>query len=876
MKNYQIKTQLKRMLLITFILLLCTSLTVFADDGGPDPDQAFSGDQPSKPTLPNKGPAGLVYTITLPEPVFEQDAEGFDLVNMEGFSSFGMPGEPTLPHKTYNFALPPEAKFGSLAVEVIDIQTTVYEESYNIKPAVADTSETGLVAGGYQDQEPQPFSWVNTLPPGQMRKWKYASLDINPISYDSESGKITVATELTVEFSYDLRSDRVSAALLSDTFMDQEAEGLFENYQDARSWYDMVGDLASTRPGFVVITTNAIEANSTKLAEFLDHKEANKGYTAWVITEDDYGGLTGQSPNGTAEKIRQWLITNYLGMSVDYVLLIGNPDPDYPGTADSVGDVPMKMVWPLGNSSGDESATDSFYADLTGNWNLDGDSYYGEWTGDYSGVVGGVNFFPEVHVGRIPVYSADYATLDAILEKIMDYEMGYTSWRDTVLLPMGFQSGAPDPHYDGAPLAEQMMDDYLDPAGYSHWTMYQQGGGTCAVDNSTYASSSELLGGTDVRDQWNSDYYSLVVWWGHGNSNTAAVGYGPSCWDGNLMTSSYAGNLLYDDYPSFVYLNSCTNGYPESSGNLGYALLKNGAIGTISASRDSYFNTGVGYGEFDGSTTNSGIGYEWSERLAKWDNPAGRALTWTRAFMTPEFNTRLTNYYDFNLYGDPSTSIVSKAEPRIRINEINTGVYDSVELYNYSKGSIDISGWFFRAFTDTETTYFTLPAFTLGSMDYVVLHETAGLDTATDLYFGDNIWWTYEASGAATLLDDDLVGVDFVKWDDDTHEPGIGTGWIGPNPPYPPTNSGVQLGRNPNGVDTNHGYDWCLQKPSMGSVNKGCARDNVGFYDPVTKIWRMRENAWSDSVNYLVWGPNGGGWTPVTGDWDNDGIGEVG
>ncbi|MGB2963497.1 MAG: C1 family peptidase, partial [Anaerolineales bacterium] len=53
--------------------------------------------------------------------------------------------------------------------------------------------------------------------------------------------------------------------------------------------------------------------------------------------------------------------------------------------------------------------------------------------------------------------------------------------------------------------------------------------------------------------------------------------------------------------------------------------------------------------------------------------------------------------------------------------------------------------------------------------------------------------------------------------------------------------------------------------------------DRAGFYAPDTKIWRMRTgNTWSDSVNYLVWGPNGGGWTPVTGDWDDDGIDEVG
>ncbi len=64
-------------------------------------------------------------------------------------------------------------------------------------------------------------------------------------------------------------------------------------------------------------------------------------------------------------------------------------------------------------------------------------------------------------------------------------------------------------------------------------------------------------------------------------------------------------------------------------------------------------------------------------------------------------------------------------------------------------------------------------------------------------------------------------------------------------------------------------YNFDIQGTGILSVNK------VGLYDPDTKIWRMRAgNTWSDSVSYLQWGATG--WTPVVGDWDNDGEDEVG
>ena len=199
-----------------------------------------------------------------------------------------------------------------------------------------------------------------------------------------------------------------------------------------------------------------------------------------------------------------------------------------------------------------------------------------------------MDFSPEVWVGRIPVYDEQYSTLDSILQKIMDYQSSPASqnaWRKSALLPSGYQ----DVGYDGAPLTEQMIDDYLGCRGYYHWTMYQQGT-ICTAANSSYSSNQELVGGTVVRDRWAAMNPGVMLWWGHGAPTYTVVGY--SGCSANYMLRNTDVTNLNDAYPAFAYLNSCTNGYPESSVNLQYSLLKQGGIGVVSATRVSWFNSG--------------------------------------------------------------------------------------------------------------------------------------------------------------------------------------------------------------------------------------------------------------------------------------------
>lgn len=605
--------------------------------------------------------------VELLAPAYQVQSErgGQDSIQAEGFASSGVPGEQALPQRVLRLALPPEADLASIWLEISNLQVELLPGEYQLQTLPPDSPGAGSLEhkASYQVERFTTASiYVRLLSTGQMRKWRFVSLLHSPFAFEPASGQLRVASKLLVTIHYRLLSPSTDAALLSDSVLDDKAQAKFYNYAQAKAWYPPVeaSSQAAVAYDYVIVTTNAIEAGSARLDEFILHKQGH-GLRVLTITEDEYGGLTGQSPNGTAEKIRQWLKDNYAALGLRYVLLVGDPDPDDPSEGDTVGDVPMKMTWPR-RFAGDgykQAPTDYFFADLTGNWDKDGDGYFGEYVEDQG--TGGVDLTPEVFVGRIPVYSGAYSTLDAILLKIMDYEneAGPPSWRKQALLPMSFS----EENYDGAPLAEQMKADYLNGAGFTSWTQYQQGSLTsCSpIPDSFYTSNEELRGGTLVRQRWSANDYGLVLWWGHGSDTEAAVGYG-SCWDGTLFNASQA-TALDDEHPAFVYQNSCNNGYPENPGNLQYALLKQGAVAAVSATRVSWFNTGVGYGDFDGSTTNSGIGYEYASRLAAGQSAAEALYDAKSDLVDPEYNTRLMNFYDFNLYGDPVTYLLPPASP---------------------------------------------------------------------------------------------------------------------------------------------------------------------------------------------------------------------
>jgi hypothetical protein len=443
--------------------------------------------------------ASEAITLTLQAPPYRLRplADGLTALDAEGCGLVGQPGQPLLPRQAIDIALPPDVDWDSLTLAVRDVQTATVPGAYRLRiaepywPCSDPVPDAPRPANAGPPAPPAPPPLARIAATGQMRKWRVARLDFAPFQYDAASGQITVVEGATVEIRFARTGRSPNAAMLADTVLDDVAAQQFANYTAARAWYPVAARPESILWDYVIVTTSDIRANSSQLSAFVAHKQS-LGHHVWVATETTYGTVTGPPPNGRAEKVRHWLMDNYQAYGFKYVLLIGEPTPGGSGAID----MPMKMAWPRSTQPESQQApTDYYYADLTGNWDVDGDQLYGEYVGDW-GVPGGVDLFPELYVGRIPFYGS-YADLDHILQKTMDYQTeADIAWRKSILLPMSFM----DASYDGAPMAEQMWDDYLSPAGYTRWRMYQQGNATCNPD-SIYPSDQELRAGTVVRDR---------------------------------------------------------------------------------------------------------------------------------------------------------------------------------------------------------------------------------------------------------------------------------------------------------------------------------------------------------------------------------------
>ena len=528
-------------------------------------------------------PASIVLTLEAPEYQLNQLEGGFTLIRAQDCSSDGLPGEPVLPHKMVDVALPPDVSFESLTVSIGETKVTLLPGTYTLPTAgphlACDGTPVSFTSTPDASEISESIPIVSIAAAGQLRKWHVVRLDFTPFQYDPERGQISVVERVNVTLQFTRIDQAVSQTTLADSVMDDVAAQQFVNYAEAKAWYPSPNQPKSVLLyDYVIITTNAIMAGSNELQNFANFKRS-QGRNLWFITETQFNTVTGPPPDDRADRVRTWLSTYYQEYGFKYILLIGDPDTTHTGSTS----LPMKMMWPLIGLGGEESnPTDYYFADLTGDWDKDGDQYYGEWNDDYW-TSGGVDLFPEVYVGRIPFYG-NFDDLDSILRKTIDYQSeADISWRKSALLPMSFMAE----DADGAIYAEHMYDEFLSQAGYSRWRMYQQGTVRPACGNdSIYPSDEELVAGDAVTNRWAANDYGIVTWWAHGNTQVAGVGYGDdtTCGEGFLMISDQT-TALDDDHPAFAYQSGCAMAYPEDTNNLSYAILKQGGIGSVGAAR---------------------------------------------------------------------------------------------------------------------------------------------------------------------------------------------------------------------------------------------------------------------------------------------------
>ncbi|HQF54792.1 MAG TPA: cellulose binding domain-containing protein [Fibrobacteria bacterium] len=601
-------------------------------------------------------------SIDLPSPPISTAAGSLFLGDdaRNGFVHRAQPGEPRLPERTLSILLPPQADPSTVTVSISGTKETDEPNVFDMSPGypvAISAAPVWPVGKRIQDGRDLDIYGKDAFHPAKnfgephVRRWgAFQILEVayHPWKWNPRRGILRRATGGKLVVKYAER--KVAASSLSKTELAEakEVSSLVSNPEVVATYTGGVAVSAASETGtYAIVTTNAIRTGSTNLLAFARSKVA-RGFAvelatqtghwrlssgAWsCIQADCGGGWGGGTGDAAAEALRAWLRANYVSRDIQYALLIGNPNP-------TSGDVPMKMTWPR-RAEGDypECPTDYFFAELSGIWDVDANGYAGEYPADY--VTGGIDKFPEIVVGRIPYYGY-MADLDKILAKTIAFENATDiAWRKNALLPME-PSDASTPGYQ---LGEQIRTNFLIPREFSSTRIYDE----------DYGVAPEITpcNIANVRNAWSTGTYGVTTWWTHGSETSAA----------DIFRSSDA-SYLNDAYPSFTFQNSCTNGSPEWSNNLGYALLRNGAIGTVSASRVSWY--WVGQKSFTGSPqSNAMMAYAYTGALTYDSLVAGKALNKVRRSMIVDGTWWAMNLADFNLYGDPSVGLFTSAPSR--------------------------------------------------------------------------------------------------------------------------------------------------------------------------------------------------------------------
>jgi hypothetical protein len=549
-------------------------------------------------------------------------------------------GEPAIPWMLVTALLPANADLASVVVAERACRYEDLAGTYDVEPtppAAAWTAEgrllswpadrllvDGQAAAIYTEDAFWPMAPATLIDAGELRGWRVARVAVPLVQYNPIRGELRVlrSAEFALAFSEAAKGGLVAV----DAQGRERVVELCINFASEVETYAPVRP-QRTEPGYVIITTEAIAGGSTELADFVAHQQT-RGFTVQVVTEAEFGGGSGDA---AAENIRNWLAKNYLTEQIQYVLLIGDPTP--------TSTVPMKVLYARRDDQGlpEPHPSDYYYADLTGNWDLDGDGYPGEGEPPDDFGPGGIDVHWEVLVGRIPFYG-DFTDLDAILAKTIAYQSQdgpATDWRRSALLPMK----PSDESTPGYQLGEQIKNDALISATWGYHRVYEETYGLTPPPETTPCT---IDGVTDV---WAGIPFGLVVWWTHGSAQSAS----------GVMDTGHVPSLN-DTYPAFTFQASCGNARPENSNNLAYALLKHGGIVTIGATRSSWY--WVGETSFRGSSSNAGMGYAYGTRVVAGAS-AGLAL---HALKQALWNENMwPNFVAFGIYGDPSTHIVAPA-----------------------------------------------------------------------------------------------------------------------------------------------------------------------------------------------------------------------
>jgi hypothetical protein len=539
------------------------------------------------------------------------------------------PGAPQLPYECYRIILP----YGHAVSEV-----NVVLESYTrvdgnfdidctqpISPISKPTVTVPRNESIYGNDRQYPYVGHELIGIERLSGVDIAIINVYPYRYNPMTGELgyfrDLTVEVTTEFSPAVRSAQSAMISRSGSVITRlerlavnpSVVNTYPEQNRVTSGRDLVdpGDPAT----FLIV---AGEAYLTTFNDYATWKETHGVATAVYTIEDVLAEYTAGADD--AANLRDFIIDAYQTWAssdspLEYVLLAGDDEI-----------IPIRGCW--GNTDyyppDYNIPCDLYYGCLDGDWNANGNSYYGESDDD-------PDLFAEVHVGRFP--GDNLQDFQNMIYKIMQYVDD--PWDDVYTALMVGELLQTDPLYWGGDFLDLICDDttYM-PEQYTVTKMYDRDGtfSTSAVTNHVNANQSAL-----IYHCAHTHYYYLLGW------------------------SQYdIDNLQNTEYPFFsaggcytLAFDQATSGNAEAVGE--HAMFaEGGMMAFLGNSRIGYSNwtnyiQQLMYGVFTEGLETIGASLTYSrDNLAQYidDSPSGRIWRW--------------EYYELILAGDPQIYLVSE------------------------------------------------------------------------------------------------------------------------------------------------------------------------------------------------------------------------
>lgn len=350
-------------------------------------------------------PETITRVLHFERPRFAVSGTGL-LISMEGCRTIASPGAPMVPVYAAVFVLPPGG-------EILSVAVTPLETESMTMPAMAapmpDQVSLGRPWSGMKGRNPAIYGSSSFWPPSsgelstvQRRSgMKLAYVNIYPLRVSGSdntaifSKKVTVTIETAKgPVTADDRPVRLSSRAAGELSASVEnPDALFEYEMSDES---ISGNYLSASPvPYVIITSDELAGPFEQLASFRQRHGLRVEIvtTSWINANHQGADIQERIRSFVRYAVEEW--------QTEYVLLGGDENV-----------IPHRgMYVKAGSEVETDIPCDLYYSCLDGNWNSDGDSYFGE--------PGEEDLIPEVSVGRLPVDSA--AGIGAFVDKLIVY-----------------------------------------------------------------------------------------------------------------------------------------------------------------------------------------------------------------------------------------------------------------------------------------------------------------------------------------------------------------------------------------------------------------------------------------------------------------------